>query len=92
MAYDFNRTHIEQISDIGIPVLCLLGCEEAPFTVTDRSKIAGSNPSDLFTWVSSFGPIPEIFEDAGIDVAKGFLGTRMAMIVGPSPDNRIELL
>ena len=91
MAYDFNLTRVKQINDIGIPALCLLGCKEAPITVTDRSKIARSNPSDLFAWVSSFGPGPEVFEDAGINVAEGFLGTRMAMIVGPSPDNRIEL-
>ena len=91
MSYDFNRPHIKQINDAGIPTLFLLGCKEAPFTVTDRSKIAGSNPLDLFITVSSFGPIPEVFEDARIDVAKGSLGTRIPVIVSPSPDNRIEL-
>ena len=91
MSYDFSRSHIKQINDIGIPTLCLLGRKEAPFTVTDRSKIAGSNPLDLFVTVSSFGPIPEVFEDAGINLAKGFLGTRIPVIVGPSLDNRNEL-
>ena len=92
MAYDFNHTSVKQINDVSIPTLCLLGCKEAPFTVTDRSKVARSDPLELFVWMSSCGPIPEAFEDAGINVAKGSLGTHMAMIVGPSPDNRIELL
>ncbi len=90
MAYDLNRTHVSQINDIGIPALCLLGGEEAPLTVADCSKIARSNPSDLFIAVPSFSPIPEVIEDAAINVAKGFLGTHMAMIVRPSPDDRIE--
>ena len=73
VTYDLNRTHVKQIDDIGITAFCLSGGKEAPLTVADGPKIAGSNPSNLFIAVSSFSPIPEVIENASINVAKGFL-------------------
>jgi hypothetical protein len=40
----------------------------------------------------SFSPSPKIIEDTGINIVEGFLGTRMAMIIGPSPDYWVDLL
>ncbi len=91
MAYDFNRTHIKQIDDVCFTPLCLLGCKEGPFTVTDGSKITFSYPISLFVLVSSISPHPEVFEGAIVDVVKGFLGARVAMVVGPSSHHRVEL-
>jgi len=34
----------------------------------------------LFVWVSSFSPLPEVFEDAVVNVIKGFLGARVAVV------------
>ena len=90
MAYDFNRTHIMQVDDICLTALCLLGCKEAPVTVTNGSKITISYPMGLFVWVSSFSPQPEVFEDAVVSVVKGFLGARVAVVVGPPPDHRVK--
>ena len=69
MTHDLNRTHIKQIYDSGFTALCLLGCKKAPVAVTNGSKIAISYPLDLFISVSSFGPSPEVFEDAEVNVA-----------------------
>ncbi len=90
VAYDFNRTHIKHIDDIYFTPLCLLGCKEAPFTVTDGSKITLSYPIGLFVFVSSLSPHPEVFEDAVVSVVKGFLGARVAVVVGPSSHHRVE--
>jgi hypothetical protein len=90
VAYDLDRTHIEQIDDIGFTTLCLLGCKEAPFAVTNGPKITISYPMGLFAWVSSFSPLPEVFENTIVNVVKGFLRTRVAVVVGPSPHHRVE--
>ena len=92
MAYDLNRTHIKQINDLCFTALRLLGCKEAPVTVTNGSKVPISYPLGLFAWVSSFRPPPEVFKDARINVVKGFFGARVAVVVGPSPDHRVERL
>ena len=90
MAHDLNRTHIEQIYDLCFTALRLLGCKEAPFAVTNGPKITVSYPLGLFVWVSSFRPPPEVFEDAVVNVIKGFLGACVAVVVGPAPDHRVE--
>lgn len=90
MAHDLNRAHIEQINDLCFTSLRLLSCKEAPFAVTNGPKITLSYPMGLFAWVSPFSPLPEVFEDAVINVMKGFLGARVAVVVGPAPDHRVE--
>ena len=90
MAHDLNRAHIEQIDDLCFTSRCLLSCKEAPIAVTNGSKITVSYPMGLFVWVSSFSPHPEVFEDAIVSVIKGLLGARVAVVVGPSPDNWVE--
>ena len=92
MTHDLNRTHIKQVDDLGFTTLHLLGCKKAPVAVTDGSKVTISYPLGLFVWVSSFNPAPEVFKDAGINVVKGVFGAQMAVVVGPSPDHRVELL
>ena len=92
MTHDLNRTHIKQIYDSGFTALCLLGCKKAPVAVTNGSKITISYPLGLFARVSSFNPSPEVFKDAGVNVVKSFFGARVAVVVGPSPDHRVELL
>ena len=90
MAYDLNRAHIEQIDDLCFTVLRLLSCKEAPVAVTNGPKITISYPMGLFAWVSSFSPLPEVFEDAVVNVIKGFLGACVAVVVDPTPDHRVE--
>ena len=92
MTHDLNRTHIKQINDLGSTALRLLGCKETPVVVTNGSKITISYPLGLFTRVSSFSPPPEVFKDARINVVKGFFGARVAMVIGPAPDYRVERL
>ena len=87
----FYRGHIDQIDDVNPTSLCLFGCKKAPLLVTNGSKITISYPLGLFILVPSFSPYPEIIEDAGINIVEGFLGARMAVIVGPSPDYWVEL-
>ena len=38
----------------------------------------------------SFSPLPQIVEDACVNIAEGLLGARMAVIVGPAPDCGVE--
>jgi hypothetical protein len=90
VAYDLNRTHIEQIDDLRFTALRLLSCKEAPVAVTNGPKITISYPMGLFVWVSSFSPLPEVFEDAIVNVIKGFLGACVAVVVSPAPDYRVE--
>ena len=92
MAHNLDRTHIKQIHDLGFTTLRLLGCKETPVAVTNRSKITISYPLGLFARVSSFSPTPQVFKDARINIVEGIFGARMAMVVGPSPDHRVELL
>jgi len=87
MPYNFNRTHIKQIYDFWFTFYCLLSCEERPFSRTDLSKISISNPLGSLVSMSFPGPDPQIFEDAAVNIAKGFLGTNISMVVGPSPHN-----
>ena len=90
MAYDLDRTHIEQIEDLCFTVLCLLGCKEAPFAVTNGPKITVSYPMGLFAWMSSFSPQPEVFEYAVINVVKGLLGARVTVVIGPPSHHWVE--
>ena len=87
----FYRSHIDQIDDISPTALFLSGCKEGPLSVSNGSEIAISNPLGLFSLVPSFSPYPEIVEDAGINIAEGFLGARMTVIVGPTTDHWVEL-
>jgi hypothetical protein len=91
VAYDLNRTHVEQINDLCFTPLCLLGCKEAPVAVTNGSKITVSYPMGLFVWVSSFSPHPEVFEDAIVSVVKGFLGGRVAVVVNQNSKYQLIL-
>ena len=84
------RGHIDQTDDVSPTFLCFFGCKEAPFAVTNGPKITVSYPMGLFVLVPSFSPPPEVFEDAIVNVAKGLLGTRVAMVVGPTPDHRVK--
>jgi len=92
VAYDLDRTHIKQIDDLGFTALRLLGCKETPIAVTNESKVTISYPMGTFVRVSPFSPAPEVFKDARIKIVKGFFGARVAVVVGPSPDHRVELL
>ena len=92
MTHDLNRAHIEQIDDLGYTALRLLGCKEAPVAVTNGSKITVSYPLGLFARVSPFSPAPEVFKDARVNIVKGIFGARVAVVVGPAPDHRVELL
>ena len=87
---DSYGTHLDQIEELGPTFLCLIGCEETPIMVTNGSEITVLNPLGLFMWVPSFSPFPEIIEDAGINIAEGFLGACMTVIIGPTPDYRVE--
>ena len=91
MTHNLNRTHIKQIYDSGFTALCLLGCKKAPVTVANGSKVTISYPLGLFARVSSFRPAPEVFKDARINIVEGIFGARVAVVVGPSPDHRVEL-
>jgi len=92
VAYDLDRTHIEQIDGLSFTALRLLGCKETPIAVTNGSEITISYPMGTLIRVSPFSPVPEVFKDARINIVKGFFGARVAVVVGPSPDHRVELL
>ena len=92
MAYDLDRTHIKQINDPGFTALRFLGCKETPIAVTNGSEVTISYPMGTFVRVSPFSPAPEVFKDARINIVKGFFGARVAVVVGPPSDHRVELI
>lgn len=62
------------------PVSCSLRCE-----------VFLLHPGRAFSWVSPSGPPPQLFKDRMIHRVKDFTAGPESVVVGPSPDNRIEL-
>ena len=63
-----------------------------PFPVALGFEIFLRNPKSTLVRMSSFCPLPKHEPDRMINSSKGFLRDHMAMIVCPTPQNRIQHL
>ncbi len=61
-----------------------------PVSCPLRREVFLLHPGGTFSWVSPSGPPPQLFKDCMIHRVKDFTAGPKSMVVGPSPDNRIE--
>jgi hypothetical protein len=73
------------------PFLPIVLPEEHPMSVTNGLEVFLSDPLFTFLGMSSGGPTPEGLEDCMVDGGKKAFTDDMAMVLCPSPDDRIEL-
>ena len=62
-----------------------------PMLSSDGMEVFVFDPSFGFLRVSSFGPLPQSVKDGVIHFHKSPLTGYMPVVVGPPPDNRVEL-
>ena len=63
--------------------------EEPPIACFHTVEILLLYPASSFSGVTGVGPAPEHFEYRSIESGEDALGDDMAVVVGPSPYNRI---
>ena len=56
-----------------------------------RREVLASLPVGRFVGVASVGPAPELPEDMVVKPGEGSLGGSMPVVIGPTPNNRVEL-
>ena len=71
-------------------VVCVLP-EENPLSSVSSAEVLLRHPAFRLCWMPSFGPRPQHREDGGVHMVEGDFACHMAVIVGPAPDDRIEL-
>ena len=62
-----------------------------PVILSLRREVFLLHPGGAFSWMSPSGPPPQLFKDSMIHGVEDFTAGPKPMVVGPSPDNRIEL-
>ena len=59
-------------------------------TVSVFGEVPLFSPGRRFVGVSSFSPAPELIPDAVVQLVKGPLGCSISVVVGPTPQKRVE--
>src|SRR5205085_1698845 len=62
---------------------------EDPMSPTDGTEVFVFDPSPGFLGMSALGPLPESMKDRVVHLRKGSLARHVAVIVRPSPDDRV---
>src|SRR5258706_4094129 len=66
-----------------------LSCKH-PVSCPFRREVFLLHPGRAFSWVSPSGPPPQLFKDRMIHRVKDGTAGPKSMVVGPSPDDRVE--
>ena len=72
-------------------VVCTV-TKEAPSVLRRRAKVFLHNPFSGFVAMSPFGPTPEGVEDVRVYPTEHLLADYVAVIIGPAPDDGVELV
>src|SRR5215218_7311526 len=73
-----------------------IGLEEVPFPGVERPvavvpEVASLHPSQGFPRVAAFRPAPEHLPLSMPDFGERLLGRAVSVVVGPSPDDRVQI-
>jgi len=91
VSFDRDTRGGEQFDSMGPTCFVLSLPTEHPVTVADDVKVLVLDPSARLVRVPASGPLPQRPEERVIHFGEGLFTRHMAMIVRPSPEERIEL-
>ena len=72
--------------------MCTVSCSNLALEDPVTGEILVSYPLGVLGSVSPFRPSPECPPDLVVDLLEDLLADHVAMIVDPSPDERVELM
>ena len=81
----------KELELVDLPALIRSLSKEDPSSSMTGAEVSPGHPASGLVRMPSFGPVPQGLEDGGVRFHEGHFTGPMAMIVGPTPDHRVEL-
>ena len=89
MALDWGAGQAVEFEHAGLALGSLDPCAEHP--IVPGAEVFGFSPRAVFVGMASGGPAPEFADDIIIQFGEGRFGRSVAIIVGPTAQQRVEL-